>query len=396
VPSHSGPRRRGPGRKPKEKPPEFEEPRFSAIFERLRLEVCRPKNLNTLQDAWKLYNAFQLQRVELPSVLPGSKVRQLQCRIEFCDALEKKGDGTAIRARVQRRFELAHLAAEYRKAKEEVQNGGRSDNVNETFKRELFPERDPTERCTIWEYYRQVGEPLLQMVERYGYGALVYPGLNITEKRFVFVISFLIADLCAQDFSLQRLLRGSIGDFMDYIEACHPGLRGMVQNISYILPRLIRSGLPTGGLATDGIRFEQLTQFNDNGFNLLFPLPHGIEDEDLEPPGPITDTSSWPSCDFSNHADCSPLNRPADSPFGQALPNDGQSERISTPSRPFSNDWATLDELFDGAREAGSEIQSHSSPGMLTEAQSPVPAKWPPSGGADDLLSLDPSELSVA
>ncbi|KJZ70764.1 hypothetical protein HIM_09848 [Hirsutella minnesotensis 3608] len=267
-------RTRGPSKKPKLQSPACEE-RFLSIYEPLRRETSRPLEVSMALDAHKLCKAFEHETPrDVPIDTKGSLLDRIRQRIEFCDTMIERGNGMVIRGIVQQRFELVNLFYEYRKATENLSKGAER-KARSAFLAELFPGKDPSK--TQWKYYRQVGEPLLRLVERYGWGALIFPGLNMTKK------------------SLQNVRRGVIEDFLDYVGVCHPGLAKMVKNLSHILPRLIRWGLPPGGLGPGALPAEQVTHADQDIFNRLFPLPACIQPVDGEPPGPGMDILNWPS-----------------------------------------------------------------------------------------------------
>ncbi|KAH0591660.1 hypothetical protein MHUMG1_10601 [Metarhizium humberi] len=80
-----------------------------------------------------------------------------------------------------------------------------------------------------------------------------------------------------------------IGDFLDFIERCQPGLETKIRNLSYVLPRLITSGLPTGGLLVETSELD-----HPDTFNRCFPLPAGTDAADLQLLHFSADISSWP------------------------------------------------------------------------------------------------------
>lgn len=176
---------RGPGKKKKTTPPDFDIPRFSKIREALRRQIFEYNGLHSLQDLWKMVNAFRSRTAEQVCREPSdSLVGQLQRGIEFCDVLEKKDESLLIRAMVERRFYMVQLIAEYRKAKQEKEAGAGFDNVDEAFKRDLFPGKDAENVRSTWDYYLRCGRPLFAAVERYGYGVLLFPLRKVTNKRF--------------------------------------------------------------------------------------------------------------------------------------------------------------------------------------------------------------------
>lgn len=176
---------RGPGKKEKSAPPDFGVSRFSEIGETLRRQIFEYNGLHGLQDLWKMVNAFRSSTTEQVYRRPSdSFIQQLQRGIEFCDALEKKGESLLVRAMVERRFYMVQLIAEYRKAKKEKEAVAGFDNVDEAFKRDLFPGKDSEHVRSTWDYYLRRGRPLLAAVERYGYGVLLFPLRRVTNKRF--------------------------------------------------------------------------------------------------------------------------------------------------------------------------------------------------------------------
>ena len=178
-------RTRGPGKKRKRGAPACEA-RFRHIHEEPRQEASNPLEVHMVLDTCKLYQAFEPQFFEdVPNDAEGSVVGKIRQRIMFCHTLKRRGSSMVIRAIVQERFELVILAYEFRKATAHVSRMV-SRKVRRDFIAELFPGKNPEE--TQWDYYWQVGFPLLRLVERYGWGVLVFPTLNMTKKRFVFAI----------------------------------------------------------------------------------------------------------------------------------------------------------------------------------------------------------------
>ena len=177
--------------------------------------------------------------------------------------------------------------------------------------------------------------------------------------------------LSAQSSSLQNIQRGSIDDFVDYVGVCHPDLAAMVHNLSHILPRLIRWGLPPGGLGPDAMPSDQVTNVDKNIFNQLFPLPICIQSAIGEPFGPGMEILQWPLPDArgqdSNQNDDHPEdgNHTLDTMLAQA--NSGSFLDLVFPTDAEGNcaDWATWNTGI---------AQSH---GNEFEAQQPC---QPPSG----------------
>lgn len=175
-------RTRGPSKKTRIETPACEA-RFLSIYEPLRKETSRALQVDMAVDAYKLYEAFEAETLDMPNdAEEGSVVGKIRQRIEFCELLKRRGSSMVIRGNVQERFELVILAYEYRKATAHLSQRAAQDK-RRGFIAELFPGKDPSQ--TPWQYYWQVGKPLLRLVERYGWGALVFPTLNMTKKRFV-------------------------------------------------------------------------------------------------------------------------------------------------------------------------------------------------------------------
>lgn len=67
--------------------------------------------------------------------------------------------------------------------------GARSDNITQTFIKDLFPGSDLKAKRSTWTYYMRVGEALLHLIERISWGVLLFPGINVIGKRFVLMLS---------------------------------------------------------------------------------------------------------------------------------------------------------------------------------------------------------------
>lgn len=188
-PSSTPPRKRqyrGAGKKKQPPAPDFGEPRYRKLGDSLRQEVSKSLTVECVRHIMELLSAFQVmvaQQVTPP--FPTSDIKQVQLRIQFCDQLEQRSDGVRLRARIQRYFELVVLADLFRKAKQAKAMGARSDNITQTFIKDLFPGSDPKTKRSTWTYYKRVGEALLHLVERFGWGVLLFPGINVIGKRFV-------------------------------------------------------------------------------------------------------------------------------------------------------------------------------------------------------------------
>lgn len=176
-------RTRGPSKKTRIETPACEA-RFLSIYEPLRKATSRALQVDMAVDAYKLYQAFEPETMnDLPNDAgEGSVVGKIRQRIEFCELLKGRGSSMVIRATVQQRFELVILAYEYRKATADLSKGA-AQKARRAFIAELFPGKKPSD--TPWRYYWQVGNPLLRLVERYGWGVLVFPTIKMTKKRFV-------------------------------------------------------------------------------------------------------------------------------------------------------------------------------------------------------------------
>lgn len=189
--SSSGPPRRfrGPGKKRKAIVPYFEDSRFLNIKEPLRLQVTEYTELKGMQDALKLVEAFELQTVEGVQPKPSDPlVRKLKCRLDECDKLERKGHSLAIRAQVERYFNMVQVIAEFHRRKSEKADGETDDDIVREFKKELFPEQTPKKAQAAWDYFYRVARVLFETVQRYGYGVLVFPLYGVTKKRFVLYV----------------------------------------------------------------------------------------------------------------------------------------------------------------------------------------------------------------
>ncbi|OAR02893.1 hypothetical protein LLEC1_07535 [Akanthomyces lecanii] len=230
--------------------------RYSKVPEQLRQEVSEYSILQGLQDAWRMVDAFRCHIAGEVRIDPHKpRIEELQRRIDYCDDLERRGCSLSVRAFIERRFHMVNVMAEYRKAVEAKGKGSRCDNIAETFQAILFPNKDARERRTSWDYFRRVANRLFEAVARYGYGVLVFPLRNATCK------------------SLDNLEGEYIGDFLDYLELCHPGLESMLYNLSCVMPKLLTWGLPEPALPILDLPYANLVDWKDRPFHHLFSLP---------------------------------------------------------------------------------------------------------------------------
>ena len=82
---------------------------------------------------------------------------------------------------------------------------------------------------------------------------------------------------------MNRLNVDQISDFLDYIDQCHPGLERILRNLSYVLPKLIISGLPAVDLPILSVQFQALTALDKESFNHLLSPSGDVNDTSLEP-----------------------------------------------------------------------------------------------------------------
>lgn len=141
-PLHKQRRHRGAGKKPKRQPPDVSESRFLAIPGSLRSEISEYTKLAALQSCWKLVHSFPGSQDAETQIMPtGTRIVDLHNQIIVCEKLERGGEGFCIRAKVQRRFFMVQLMAEYLEAKKEKHRGTRDDDVEKTFQTQLFPRK---------------------------------------------------------------------------------------------------------------------------------------------------------------------------------------------------------------------------------------------------------------
>ncbi|OAQ69258.1 hypothetical protein VFPPC_12451 [Pochonia chlamydosporia 170] len=265
-----------PGKRRKETAPVFGIQKFLKIEESLRLKVFKHAELDGLQDAWKLVDAFRSQPIEqVPPIPSYSPVKRLKCSLYYVS--EKKSSSLMVRAQIWRRFNMVQVIAEYRRQEKEKENKKRTESIVEDFKRELFPGESPAEAESSWDCFRREGDVLFEAVQRYGYGALVIPLQRVA------------------DGSLHGISRKRIDDFVDYIGRCKPGLEARIRNFSYVLPRLMTWGLPPDGLWIENMRYENLSVEGDDVFNRMFPLPPNVTGAELQLPGLGTEITPWPT-----------------------------------------------------------------------------------------------------
>ncbi|KJZ67945.1 hypothetical protein HIM_12666 [Hirsutella minnesotensis 3608] len=268
---------RGPGRKPRPEAPECE-PRFLIIDEGLRLAVSKPPSSQDVQNFSSLIKTFQCHAAQANEQISTGSSKDIRLRIfkkypDLCFAPETSDRGLEIRTMVQKQFECVLLASEYRKARLSKKAEWRTAGVSRTFSLEIFPDLhvEPRVRYKKMYYYLQVGEPLLRLVERFGWGVLIFPGLNLTLK--------------------------SIDDFVDLVGTCHPNLGNMLHNLSLILPRLMKWGLPPSGFDFDNTNLENITEVGKQTFNSLFPAPACLKQECPKSLRPEDEILPWPSAD---------------------------------------------------------------------------------------------------
>ncbi|KAH8654665.1 hypothetical protein BGZ61DRAFT_486982 [Ilyonectria robusta] len=89
-------------------------------------------------------------------------------------------------------------------------------------------------------YHLDTGRQLRKVVERFGYGALVYPNLSTDDK-------------------------------------CQPGLKEELSNLSYVLPKMIVFGAPPYWMEIENIMKKDLKHHHNRSVNDLFPLPQGVD-----------------------------------------------------------------------------------------------------------------------
>lgn len=157
---------------------------FSSLDESIRRQVYNFTPRDALHECKIFIDAFHTETIVTVDISTvHSRLKQLHACMEHCNALEAVGNGMRIRAVVEWRFYLVQLIVEYRKAKAEREVGIRSDDVNDTFRRELYPKKNASQAKSAWEYDYRIGEILFDAVQRYGYGALIFPLHRLTKKR---------------------------------------------------------------------------------------------------------------------------------------------------------------------------------------------------------------------
>lgn len=177
---------RGPGKAKKAPGPVFNEPGFASLDESIRSAVFSFKTHEAVLDCKVLVEAFGTEVPVRAALNPAdSRVKQLHTCLEHCNALEAAGNCMRTRAAVEWRFYLVELIAEYRRAKAKTK-GSRCD---ESFRKELYPKKEANQAKSAWDYDYRVGEVLLQAVERYGYGVLMFPLHRLTKKRLEIAIN---------------------------------------------------------------------------------------------------------------------------------------------------------------------------------------------------------------
>jgi hypothetical protein len=61
--------------------------------------------------------------------------------------------------------------------------------------------------------------------------------------------------------SLCTLRKGQDQDVVDYIDLCHPGLKEQISNLSFLLPGIVASGLPSEWLVIETIPYHELLDY---------------------------------------------------------------------------------------------------------------------------------------
>ena len=171
-------------------PPDFNEARFDRFKitkanRKLMLEVSEPVSNTQLENVRELFRAFSIAPALQWSDPSASRVTQILQRIHYCDQVDRQCHALLIRARVQRWFEYVLLAHEHRIAERAARSQQWTGNVIEEMAR-LRSDMSNEARGDRVEYYLQMGEPLLWLVERYNWGVLAFPGINLTTGRLVF------------------------------------------------------------------------------------------------------------------------------------------------------------------------------------------------------------------
>lgn len=67
------------------------------------------------------------------------------------------------------------------------------------------------------------------------------------------------------------------------MDICHPGLERILRNLSFVLPKLIISGLPTADLPILSVQLQALTSFNDESFNHMLSPSGDVNVTSLDP-----------------------------------------------------------------------------------------------------------------
>ncbi|KAJ6436635.1 g-protein beta wd-40 repeats containing [Purpureocillium lavendulum] len=103
-------------------------------------------------------------------------------------------------------------------------------------------------------YYRlRLGKRLLELVRRFGYGTLVYPGFGCGD--------------------INDVNNNQIAALITHMEDCHPKLKEELNNLSHVVAVIVQWGAPPEQLAIEMIPYKSLDQHQDRSFNDLFAFP---------------------------------------------------------------------------------------------------------------------------
>ncbi|UNI15367.1 hypothetical protein JDV02_001904 [Purpureocillium takamizusanense] len=103
-------------------------------------------------------------------------------------------------------------------------------------------------------YYRlRLGQRLLELVRRFGYGILVYPGFGCGD--------------------INDLKNDQVTAFITHMECCHPNMQEELNNLSHVVRVIVHWGLPPEELAIEMIPYKMLSKHQHRSFNELFTFP---------------------------------------------------------------------------------------------------------------------------
>ena len=267
---------RGPGKAQLPQAPRYEgNSDFAENCDGLRRQIHAYKVVDGLRVAWEFIDGFRCDSVDPVEIDPShTKVQQLLSRIRHCNKFEKN-DRMKTRGTVERRFWIVQLDMEY----ERMEAAKAGSNALQSFRREVEKELK-----VKWGWHRQKSQPLRKAVDSYGWGVLVYPLKATNPARYVpclprqLGITLNASDRNAERYSLQSVTRQLDMAFLGYLEETLPGLKGMLQNLSYVMPKLMFGDLPADEVKIIDESFEITATFGNESFNRLVQLPAQVSD----------------------------------------------------------------------------------------------------------------------